>query len=98
MPQRALPRSVGCSCILRATAHSGDRRPSARKLRAPAGPCALTQPSRHSVRVGMPDAPGLRDDTVALRLENLGALTETTLTRLVVDILLLTLLGAGGRF
>src|SRR4029453_10347529 len=93
MPQRALPRSVGCSCILRATAHSGDRRPSARKLRAPAGPCALTQPSRHSVRVGLPDAGGLGDDAIALRLEKLEALTDTALTRLDVDDLLVELLG-----
>jgi phosphoserine phosphatase RsbU/P len=41
----------------------------------------------------MPDAPGLRDDTVALRLENLEALTDTTLTRLDVDDLLVELLG-----
>jgi hypothetical protein len=41
----------------------------------------------------MPDAPGLRDDAVALRLENLEALTDTTLTRLDVDDLLVELLG-----
>jgi len=93
MPQRALLRSVGCSCILRATAYSGDRRPSVRKLQAPAGPCALTPLSGHSVPVGMPDAPGVRDDAVALRLENLEALTDTTLTRLDVDDLLVELLG-----
>jgi hypothetical protein len=40
----------------------------------------------------MPDAPGLRDDAVALRLENLEALTDTTLTRLDVDDLLVELL------
>ena len=38
-------------------------------------------------------APGLRDDAVALRLENLEALTDTTLTRLDVDDLLVELLG-----
>jgi sigma-B regulation protein RsbU (phosphoserine phosphatase) len=46
----------------------------------------------HSVRVGPPDAVGLGDDAVALRLENLEALTDTALTRLDVDDLLVQLL------
>jgi phosphoserine phosphatase RsbU/P len=47
----------------------------------------------HSVRVGLPDAVGPGDDAVALRLENLKALTDITLTRLDVDDLLVELLG-----
>ena len=46
----------------------------------------------HSVRVGLPDAVGVGDDAVALRLENLEALTDATLTRLDVDDLLVELL------
>jgi phosphoserine phosphatase RsbU/P len=43
--------------------------------------------------VGLPDAVGLGDDSLAQRLENLGALTDATLTRLDVDDLLVELLG-----
>jgi phosphoserine phosphatase RsbU/P len=43
--------------------------------------------------VGLPDAAGPGDDAVALRLENLEALTDATLTRLDVDDLLVELLG-----
>jgi sigma-B regulation protein RsbU (phosphoserine phosphatase) len=42
--------------------------------------------------VGVPDAFGLGEDDVALRLENLEALTDATLTRLDVDDLLAELL------
>jgi Stage II sporulation protein E (SpoIIE) len=44
------------------------------------------------LRVGLPDAVGLGDDAVALRLENLEALTDATLTPLDVDDLLVELL------
>jgi hypothetical protein len=42
--------------------------------------------------VGLPDAVRVGDDTVALRLENLEALTDAALTRLDVDDLLAELL------